>query len=342
MNSAYTSWQEAMPKTVAIAGLGLIGGSLALRLVEHGIRVVAWNHRETPYAKAQRMGIETVDRVEDLVLAHPDILILCTPLTTMEQVCRALSRVWDANITLTDVGSVKRQVRASVERAGIGASYVGAHPMAGNENSGFDAAYAGLLDQALWALTIDEQTSLARVQQILALIVGALSNRAIVLDDLTHDRAASLISHMPHVVATELANAIQSSPLRFVAQALAAGSWRDMTRVALTDPARTRAMVEEDSDTVAPLLRQIASDLLVMAEALESGEALASQEFFSFAQPYRNFRQEQRNQPEHDTELLHIEEEHWQEQLVALAFAGKQIQSLEGERGLRVTTATAW
>ena len=344
------TWQSIMPKTVAIAGLGLIGGSLALRLVQHGIRVVAWNHRPDPYSRAQADGIETVASVEELVHAHPDVLVLCTPLVVIEQVCEQLAPVWDSSITLTDVGSVKRQVRESVVRAGLGDSYIGAHPMAGNEHSGFDAAYAGLLDDALWAITIDERSSLTRVQQLLALIVGALENRAIVLDDTTHDRAASLISHMPHVVATELVNVMQSSPLRSVAQALAAGSWRDMTRVALTDPERTRAMVEEDGDTVAPLLRQIAGDLLVMAQALEQGETSASREFFGFAQPYRDFRHASARDTSSDTaELLTLYPEHWQHDMLTLTPAGKQItglvedsQALSSALQLRIESRTAW
>ena len=89
------------------------------------------------------------------------------------------------------------------------------------------------------------------------MIVDHCSNRLIVLDDATHDRCAALISHMPHVISTAMINELVANPNRNIAAALAAGSWRDMTRVALTDPNRTRAMVEEDAANVEALLRNM-------------------------------------------------------------------------------------
>ena len=100
------------------------------------------------------------------------------------------------------------------------------------------------------------------------MIVDHCANRLIVLDDTTHDRCAALISHMPHVISTAMINELVANPNRNIAAALAAGSWRDMTRVALTDPNRTRAMVEEDAANVEALLRNMANRLTLMANVL--------------------------------------------------------------------------
>ena len=179
-----------MVEKVGIIGLGLIGGSLARRLNANGVEVTAWNHRPHPYAAAQAEG---------MLDEHP-------------------------GITLTDVGSVKGMVLSQVEQAGLGECYVGAHPMAGNELSGWAAADPHLYDGALWAITVRPTTAYRRFLTIAELIVNDCGNRLIVLDSDTHDRAAGLISHMPHVVATSLINELVDNHDRNIAAALAAGS----------------------------------------------------------------------------------------------------------------------
>ncbi len=110
-------------------------------------------------------------------------------------------------------------------------------PMAGNELSGWESSDPTLYDGALWAITVDENTEYQRFRAVATMIVDHCSNRLIVLDDATHDRCAALISHMPHVISTAMINElVANSQPETIAAALAAGSWRDMTRVALTDP----------------------------------------------------------------------------------------------------------
>ena len=235
-----------MVDTVGIVGLGLIGGSLARRLTERGVRVVAWNHRPHPYAQAEADGIFCKSTLSELMDAEPDVVVLCNPLKAMPAILAALAPLMGdhPNTTLTDVGSVKGMVRDQVKAAGLGKCYVGAHPMAGNELSGWQAADPHLYDGALWAITVDESTDYRRFLDVAAMITKDVGNRVIVVDDETHDKAAAMISHMPHVVSTALINELVANPDRNIAAALAAGCWRDMTRVSLTDPDRTRAMVE--------------------------------------------------------------------------------------------------
>lgn len=332
------------PGRVAIAGMGLIGGSLARRLVERGCEVAAWNHRPAPYERARREGIVCVDDIVGLVDFHPDVLVLCTPLKAMGDVLGALAAAWDPDIVLTDVGSVKGQVRDDVVAAGLGRWYVGGHPMAGNERSGYQASDPRLYDGALWAVTVDGSTSYDRLLTMVRFVTECVGNRCIVLDDGTHDRAAAMISHMPHVVATALANELSDSPDRNIEQALAAGSWRDMTRVALTDPNRTRAMVEEDAANVAELLHHMARRLEDAAHALERrpGDEVRNRELdalFSHADPYRRFKASRIDSFPQRT--LTVTPDAWRDELLASARRGEHITACESGTTFRVELRTA-
>ncbi|RBP98770.1 prephenate dehydrogenase [Bifidobacterium xylocopae] len=312
---------------IGIVGLGLIGGSLARRLVGRGRFVVGWNHTTAPYAAAQRAGIHTVDSLEELAQGKPDVLVLATPLKAMPEMLERLAPVLPKASTLTDVGSVKGPVREQVAAVGLSDRYVGGHPMTGNEHSGFAASDPNLFDSALWALCVDESTDYGRFLTVADMVIQGLGDQLICLDDGTHDRSAALISHMPHVVSTALAALLAGHPDRQVAAALAAGSWRDMTRVALTDPERTRAMVEEDRPNVAALLRELASRLDGVAAEMESGADLGP--FFDSAQPFRDYRacqMEAKRTPDHELEEELILDGHgWREQLLDSARRGRRI-----------------
>ena len=198
---------------------------------------------------------------------------------------------------------------------------------AGNELSGWAAAAPALYDNALWAMTVDGDTDYRRFLAVARMITDDAGNRVIVLDDDTHDRAAALISHMPHVVATALINQLTDDPDRNIAAALAAGSWRDMTRVALTDPDRTRAMVEEDADNVERLLRMMAARLTEVADELHGADAGAIAAFFADGQPFRDYKSAVRSGADGDGPVfdLTIPAEGWQAALLDSARRGEHI-----------------
>jgi prephenate dehydrogenase len=265
---------------VGIVGLGLIGGSLARALQAAGVPVVATDPFSAEEARAA--GLTVADDVRGLALQRPGTVVLAAPLRAMRSVAGELAEAlaaeegWDP--TVTDVGSVKAPVREAVVDAGLGDRYVGAHPMSGTERSGFEASSAGLMQGIPWAVTCAlgsaaggaGATDPARLEQVLRLVTGPLGGTAAVLTDDLHDEAAALVSHVPHVLANQLLGAVASAPVRDLALRLAAGSFRDGTRVGLTDPRRTEAMVTENAAWVAPVLRLAARDLERLAEALDS------------------------------------------------------------------------
>lgn len=328
--------------SVGIVGLGLIGGSIAKRLAATGsCKVYAYNRHQTMYKEARALGITCVESVAELARLQPNVLILCNSLASMPEVLGEISRgINRQHTTLTDVGSVKGLVREQVKAAGLGDCYIGAHPMAGSEFTGWQASSAELLRGALWAVSVDESSDFWRFLAVLRVIVALCGNRALVLNDSIHDASAALISHMPHVVSTALANVLCGSENRNVALQMSAGSWRDMTRVALTDPDRTRAMVAENRRNVADLLGSVIEELSFAKKMLEGSDgdsAVACDErderaFFAKADSWREYKYKERavacDESSGDLRELRFALDcagDWQSQLIQSAQSGEQI-----------------
>lgn len=305
--------------SVGVIGLGLIGGSLAQALVGAGVPVIATDPSGDARAAARSAGVQVADDVATLCGNRPEVLVLAVPLRAMRAVAAEVAAAlddapgWDP--TVVDVGSVKGPVRDAMRDAGLAECYVGAHPMAGTENSGFDASFPDLLRGIRWVVTVEAATGPAddvtagpsavrprggdpassapatdpdRLAGVLRLITAELGGTAAVLTDNAHDEAAALVSHVPHVLAGELLGLVAGAPVRDVALGLAAGSFRDGTRVAYGDPRRTEAMVTQNAAWVAPALRLAARDLEMLADALESNAPTGW--FFDRPEPLRDRR----------------------------------------------------
>ncbi|WP_307815891.1 prephenate dehydrogenase [Myceligenerans indicum] len=327
---------------MGVIGLGLIGGSLARALVGAGVPVVATDPWEEARTAARSAGMQIVEDVAGLCANRPELVVLAVPLRAMGAVAGELSAGLDAepgwDPTVTDVGSVKGPVRDAIRDAGLAGRYVGAHPMAGTENSGFDASFPDLLRGIRWAVTVETSpgrrgdpsarprgdlsarpggdpsarpggdgsagprgargtdggpasgtgTDPERLAAVLRLITARLGGTAAVLTDDAHDEAVALVSHVPHVLAGELLGLVAGAPVREVAVGLAAGSFRDGTRVAHGDPRRTEAMVTQNANWVAPALRLAARDLEMLADSLDSNAPTGW--FFDRPEPLRGRR----------------------------------------------------
>jgi prephenate dehydrogenase len=220
--------------TVAILGPGLIGGSLALALAEHGLV-----DRLTIYARSPRALDEIrLAGVDAELTGNPgeavrdaDVVILCVPIEAMADLVKECRSAFKPDALVTDVGSVKGSVDAALAPLLAGrAQWIGSHPMAGSEQSGFVAARADLFENAAVIVTPTPQTvagAQARAEQFWR----ALGGRVHTLAPADHDLAVADISHVPHLLAALLvANANpQSLPL-------AGGGFRDTTRIAAGSP----------------------------------------------------------------------------------------------------------
>lgn len=239
----------AMPAPpVGIVGLGQLGGSLAAALVAAGREVSGWDvdpaAREAAAARGVRIG-------RDL----GGVVVLAVPLPAMARALDGLAI--DADATVTDLGSVKVPVLAELGAA-LGGRYVGGHPMCGTERSGHAATDPGLFAGARWALCLEPATDPARWLRVaeVALAAGAEVVPATAAE---HDDAVAAVSHVPHLLAAALAAAAaQAGPL---ALALAAGSFRDGTRVIGSDPSFVTAMVQGNAGPTAAALDRVLAQL---------------------------------------------------------------------------------
>jgi prephenate dehydrogenase len=305
---------------VCVLGLGLIGGSV-LRAASAAGRTVFGYNRSVDGAKAAKF--DGFDASTDLgaVLtkaAETDALIVLA--VPMPALATMLSHVAASapDCALTDVISVKGAVLEAVQKAGLLARFVGGHPMTGTAYSGWAAGDAGLFVGTPWVLTVDDHVDpdvWATVMDLAldcgAFVVPARSDE--------HDAAAAAISHLPHLTAEALAITAGGVPLAF---ALAAGSFRDSTRVAATAPDLVRAMCEANQADLLPVLDQVitlltqARDSLAqrrsVAELVETGHA-ARIRYDSFSRP--------------DIITTTIGAEDWRSELAAAGRAGGVIRS---------------
>jgi len=249
---------------VAVVGLGQLGGSLAAALVAAGRQVSGWDVDPAACDAAAARGVAITQELAGVV-------VLAVPLPAMGSALEGLTIHPDA--TITDLGSVKRPVVAELEAA-FGGRFVGGHPMCGTERSGYAATDPALFNGARWALCVEPGTELARWLRV-AEVVLAVGAHVVPVTAAEHDDAVAAISHVPHLLAAALAAAAaEAGPL---ALALAAGSFRDGTRVIGSDPAFVTAMVEGNAVPTAEALARVESQLdRPWPELIAAGHAVAT------------------------------------------------------------------
>ena len=257
---------------VAILGVGLMGGSFGMALRARGLAqtVVGWDRNPDTLSLAQQRG--AIDLAEpDLALAvqDADAIFLAVPVTIAPDLLERIAPYVGPTALLSDLGSVKTEIVATGERL-FGERFIGGHPMAGSEQSGVGASRADLFEAAAWAIVPTEaepvlsEPSLAR----LLTLITALNARPLLLDAATHDRLVALISHLPHVLAFALRNTVETDLERELALQLAGGSYRDMTRVASSDPDLWRGIFQANRDFLLAALTTYEQQLTTLIQSL--------------------------------------------------------------------------
>jgi prephenate dehydrogenase len=235
-----------------VLGLGLIGGSIMRAMAKTEREVFGYNRSVETVQAARFDGFDVTHHLDEALgraAASKALLVLAVPAPALPILLPYIRDLAPDN-PLTDVTSVKTAVLHEVRHAGLSANFVGGHPMAGTTHSGWAAGDARLFVGAPWVVSVDDDVDphfWATVTELAldcgSVVVPARSDE--------HDAAAAAISHLPHLVAEAVAATGGEVPLAF---ALAASSFRDVTRVAATVPELVRAMCESNAEQLLPVL----------------------------------------------------------------------------------------
>ncbi|MDR3706852.1 MAG: prephenate dehydrogenase/arogenate dehydrogenase family protein [Capsulimonadaceae bacterium] len=267
--------------TAAIIGVGLLGGSIGLALKARGrcAHVIGIGRNEARLEKA--VSLNAVDSFTTDIESgcrDADVIVVCTPVA---RIIADLPRILSAarrDAVVTDVGSVKSAI---VEAAGGDSRFIGSHPMAGSEAGGVEAARKDLFVGAAWAITPVAATSAKAVETVRALgeAVGAVVRR---LDPIDHDRAVSLVSHLPHVLATSLMLYAQSEAAgKPLLRSMSAGSFADATRVAASSPELWRDICLGNRDAILSAIDGLQAQLGEARRLIERADGDSIEAYFA-------------------------------------------------------------
>ncbi len=236
-----------LPRRLAIVGTGLIGGSIGLAARRAALDVVGYDADPAVLdAALERGAVDSAARTLADGVGGADLVVLATPVDLIPDLCRTLADALPTGAVVTDVGSAKERVVTSGSQA-FGPRFVGGHPMAGSERHGIAAAVPDLFEDAWWILTPTEDTS-SEAYSTVTDLVSTLGARPIALDPHVHDALVARLSHVPQLAASAIVEVAAAAGDRESLQGLAGAGFRDVTRIAASDPALWVAIVLSRSE----------------------------------------------------------------------------------------------
>jgi cyclohexadieny/prephenate dehydrogenase len=272
-------------RRVAVIGLGLLGGSVALaaRAGLPGITTTGFDSDPAVRARAREIGLaDHIFETAQEAVAGADLVVLCVPVGAMQAAGQAIAGGLAADAVVTDVGSSKAAVARALAEALPGVCVIPSHPVAGTEQSGPDAAFATLLRGRWCIVTPPADADPAQVARLIA-FWEALGARTETMDAEHHDRVLAITSHLPHLIAYTIVGT--ASDLEAVTQSevikYSAGGFRDFTRIAASDPTMWRDVFLSNREAVLEMLQRFTEDLTELQKAIRKGDGEALFETFT-------------------------------------------------------------
>ena len=277
--------------TVGFIGLGLIGGSIARCLRERHpeYHMIACGASMNTLEMALKDN--TVDEIFPQVDSHLsacNLIFLCAPVEYNISYLPILKEIISENCLITDVGSTKAEIHEAVEHLGMTSQFIGGHPMAGSEKSGYQHSNDHLLENAWYILTPTDETDPDALELMLDCVHDCRAQH-IVLDYKEHDRIVAAISHVPHLIASGLVNLVQDNDnsLHQMKQ-LAAGGFKDITRIASSSPVMWEQICTSNTRPIAEILKKYISIMEDVLAAVEEKDGQMINHFFEKSRDYRN------------------------------------------------------
>ena len=274
-------------------GLGLIGGSIALAIKkEHqNATIIGYDIQNEQVMLAKSLGVIDEIAVSLKQAVHTsDVIFISVPVKQTEKIIDEISELeFKENAIITDVGSTKQQI---IEKAQVfqqkEVTFIGGHPMAGSHKSGVGAARAHLFENAFYILTPTNEVSNSKVEDLKIWLKGTKAN-FISLSPQEHDVIAGVISHFPHIIAASLVHQAESfHKENELVSRLAAGGFRDITRIASSNPVMWRDILIHNRGALLSLFDQWLVQMDMVRSMIETGSSEKIFNYFSEAKEFRD------------------------------------------------------
>ena len=277
-------------KKIGFIGLGLIGGSIAkaIRLYYPDYQLIAFDKNKEALVLAMQDGtINVVCSAIDQNFQNCQYIFLCAPIAYNAAYLHQLKNTISDKCIITDVGSVKTSIHEEVTKLQLGSQFIGGHPMAGSEKSGYANAKAHLIENAYYILTPSSQIDTTLVEELRDFI-GSLHAIPLILDYAEHDYITGAISHLPHILASCLVNYVHKADnSEELMKRLAAGGFKDITRIASSSPIMWQQICLKNKKNISYILEEYIQTLQHAKEAIDSE---CEAELFSLFEDSREYR----------------------------------------------------
>ena len=278
-------------KTIGFIGPGLIGGSIAkpIRKFHPDYRLIAFDKDRSALAEAVSLNvINGICDIEDEQLYNCDYLFLCAPVEFNVEYMEKIKASLGENCILTDVGSVKNVIHEKVTELRLEGRFIGGHPMAGSERSGFSNSSDHLLENAYYIITPGGEVALEKISDFTELI-SSLGAIPLVITAEEHDFITAGVSHLPHIVASALVNLVNllDNDAQYM-KMIAAGGFRDITRIASSSPVMWEQICLENQKNISTVLDEFIRMLIQIRCSIDNKEADNIFDMFASSKDYRD------------------------------------------------------
>lgn len=287
---------------IGFVGLGLIGGSIAksIRRIFPDSEILGFDVDQAAltHAKEDKTLTNIVTSIEAMM--DCDYIFLCAPVHYNIEYLPILKKNIKPSCILTDVGSVKSDIYSAIHENELDDYFIGGHPMVGSERSGYDAATDRLIENAYYFVTPSVTVQEEYVNSFRTFLedLGAIP---IIYSPERHDEITAYISHIPHIIASSLVNLVAfKEDENGMLKQLAAGGFKDITRIASSNPVVWEHILLSNSQNITKGLRSFIKELEDMISAIESEDAMNIYSFFDTAKDYRN------SVPDHATGVIRM------------------------------------
>lgn len=277
--------------TFGFIGLGLIGGSVAkaLRQTYPECNIIAFDKDYSSLTLAKEEKVcNIISSQLDETFKDCDIFFLCTPVDYNAGYLEQLKRIRKPGSIITDVGSVKKTIHDVVRTLQMEEYFIGGHPMAGSETSGYSASRAGLLENAYYILTPTSYVAQNHIDTLSSIVKG-IGSIPILMSEGKHDTVTAAISHLPHMVAYALVNLIHDSDdENNTMKMIAAGGFKDITRIASSSPVMWQQICGENKEKLLSFLDEYKNKLDELQKAISKEDTDFLYHYFLNAKDYRD------------------------------------------------------